>query len=1062
MRPTKLIISAFGPYAGTMPEIDFTQFKDRGLFLIAGDTGAGKTTIFDAICFALYGTTSGTYRDTRNLRSEYAADDAESYVDFYFSHQGKNYHVWRRPAYERKKLRGAGTVKEAEKAVLYEEGKVPLEGIAKVNAAVIEILNISEKQFKQIAMIAQGEFWNLLNARTDERTEILRSIFMTDSYKNIEYRLKDRMDESFKERAGAENSIVQYFADAAAGENSAGAERLRDLQESAAKAGSAWNLDEMTAVLDEIIEEDRSGAEAKEKELADAQGVLDRMKAALVTAETNNNAVGRAEALMKERDALEKQRPDIEARSRLLLRQKDARRIVYPVYLSLTDKTAERSRTEKRIAENALMLAAAAESAKAAETTLGIAQEKRGDAESLQREADAISAEEPKYKSREERKAALQELGKALAGLRGESTEIEKRQNALAERIALLKREEGLLKDKPEELAEVRANGKRMVELQNKMQQIVNTRIPDRNNKQKEYAQSRDAFVRVRTLYDDDVRSRQEAERILENCRAGILAASLREGEKCPVCGSLHHPEPAHLPPAAVTEEEVKRRRAAEEKRLAQKNAALAAAERAGTALEESEKWLRASMAECLRNYDDGKESGLEEADMETLQNTFLRAKEETESRLLSVIEYLKQLDKDCRKLRDVREQLETAQGKETDELNARRDRHSVLMQKCERDIVEKETALRSIGELRFASWADACLARDRAKREADTILKAIEDASVQKQEADKKVTSLRASISTLKDNLAAQMQDEDRLRGDLTLSLREHAFADAEEMKLYAVEEKEISDAENLIGAYQRKEQTNRALLKDAEEAARGKVRIDAAALRESAREQQEKVERIRKELGDIRYRIQTNSGKRESINAQREKLDKARRKNLIHTRLYNLVKGQTGNGKITLEQYIQASGFDGIIAAANRRLRPMSENQYELYRQEDSLGKRSNTFLNLEVLDNYTGRRRPVGNLSGGESFKASLSLALGLSDTVSSNLGGIQMDALFVDEGFGTLDRKSIENAMDILVNLSGANKLVGIISHREELMENIPQQIRVYKTREGSRIEIETEV
>ena len=142
------------------------------------------------------------------------------------------------------------------------------------------------------------------------------------------------------------------------------------------------------------------------------------------------------------------------------------------------------------------------------------------------------------------------------------------------------------------------------------------------------------------------------------------------------------------------------------------------------------------------------------------------------------------------------------------------------------------------------------------------------------------------------------------------------------------------------------------------------------------------------------------------------------------------------------------------------DKRLLPMSDGQYELYRQEDSRGKRSNTFLNLEVLDNYTGHRRPVGNLSGGESFKASLSLALGLSDTVSSNLGGIQMDALFVDEGFGTLDRKSIENAMDILVNLSGANKLVGIISHREELMENIPQQIRVTKTRNGSTIEIDT--
>ena len=170
--------------------------------------------------------------------------------------------------------------------------------------------------------------------------------------------------------------------------------------------------------------------------------------------------------------------------------------------------------------------------------------------------------------------------------------------------------------------------------------------------------------------------------------------------------------------------------------------------------------------------------------------------------------------------------------------------------------------------------------------------------------------------------------------------------------------------------------------------------------------------------------------------------------------------MKGTTGNGKITLEQYIQATGFDHIIAAANRRLLPMSDGQYELYRQEDSVGKKSNNFLDLEVLDNYTGHRRPVGNLSGGESFKASLSLALGLSDTVSSNLGGIQMDALFIDEGFGTLDRRSMESAMDILINLSGTNKLVGIISHREELMENIPQQIRIRKYKDGSQITVDT--
>jgi exonuclease SbcC len=193
-----------------------------------------------------------------------------------------------------------------------------------------------------------------------------------------------------------------------------------------------------------------------------------------------------------------------------------------------------------------------------------------------------------------------------------------------------------------------------------------------------------------------------------------------------------------------------------------------------------------------------------------------------------------------------------------------------------------------------------------------------------------------------------------------------------------------------------------------------------------------------------------------------RRGDLEAARREYQTCKRLYELVRGTTGNGKITLEQYIQAAGFDGILAAANRRLYPMSDGQFQLYRREDGLesDKKSNHFLDLEVLDHYTGKRRPVGNLSGGESFKASLSLALGLSDTVSSNLGGVQMDALFVDEGFGTLDRKSIDATMETLLNLSGTGKLVGVISHREEMIENIPQQICVTKTREGSRIQIRT--
>ena len=261
MKPIKLKISAFGPYAGEIPEIRFDQFEERGLFLISGDTGAGKTTIFDAICFALYGSTSGRYRDTKNLRSEYAGPECESYVDFYFSHQGKNYHVLRKPSYERKKLRGEGTVHQQETAVFYEEGKAPVEGLKPVENALKDLLKIDEKQFKQIVMIAQGEFRDLLFAKTEQRTEILRTIFMTENYKNIEFRLKDRLDACNKERIHTESSILQYFGDASAPEGTELETELTDMQEKAASSNSSWNAYVFTDVIERIVSCDIESSE---------------------------------------------------------------------------------------------------------------------------------------------------------------------------------------------------------------------------------------------------------------------------------------------------------------------------------------------------------------------------------------------------------------------------------------------------------------------------------------------------------------------------------------------------------------------------------------------------------------------------------------------------------------------------------------------------------------------------------------------------------------------------------------------------------------------------------
>jgi exonuclease SbcC len=1060
MKPIKLLISAFGPYAGKMPEIDFTQFEDRGLFLISGDTGAGKTMLFDAICFALYGTTSGTYRDTRNLRSEYAKDTDESYVDFYFSHQGKEYHVWRQPAYERKKQRGLGVITEKEKAVFYESGKVPIEGLTQVNIAVRELLHINEKQFKQIAMIAQGEFRDLLNARTEQRTEILRTIFMTDGYKNIEYKLKDRMDASYKRKVRAEESIVQYFGDVSADAQDAVYEELNELKERARRSGSAWNLEEMLNLLERLINEDKAKLKQVNAKLKLAEKELDANKNALATAQTNNRFIDRLQELQKERTALEERKQEIEQITAVLQKQKAATREVYPLYMTWKQKAGELSDTQNQIERKKQDLENALVQAGKAAAACTEAETHQTEAERFQKKIHKIDDEQPKYQQREELTESLKKLQKTQSDISGEESALLESEKKLKERVLTLKKLVEDLKEKPEKLADAKAAGDRLSEWNQDMTAILNQQLPERKRKQATLSAKQQAFRIARERYDEADSKRAEAERVLENCRAGLLAEGLAEGQKCPVCGSIHHPEPAKLPETSVTEEEVKILQAEAKKLQEEKAAANTAAEKAKTALEQYEEQLRTAIRNSLESsFLDVPADG---EDLDVLIAALNNAKAVAAAQMNDNIQLQKRLAGDCDALKKAENDLEKAQGKESEQLNHKKEALAEKKHSTETDIAEITAVLKTLKNLSFSDWNEAKAERTKAADEAERILADISKAAEKKKEADSKVTTIKSARKTLEDGLLKLEKDEKKRRSSLDEALTSKNFTTVDEMLELVVKESRLMKCDEEINRYHQAAATNRIQLAQAEKDAKGKEPVDIEMLQTVCKEQAAAVDTIRKTSNTIENRIKSNQEKQSRIAAQRTELEGSRKENGICTRLYNLVKGTTGNGKITLEQYIQAAGFDGIIAAANRRLLPMSDGQFQLYRQEDSLGKKSNNFLDLEVLDHYTGHRRPVGNLSGGESFKASLSLALGLSDTVSSNLGGIQMDALFVDEGFGTLDRKSIDNAMDILIHLSGSNKLVGIISHREELMENIPQQMKIRKTKEGSQITFETGV
>lgn len=1058
MKPIKLIISAFGPYAGTMPPIDFEQFEEKGLFLISGDTGAGKTTIFDAICFALYGTTSGTYRDTKNLRSEYADDKTESFVDFYFTHQGREYHVLRYPSYERRKQKGEGTITEKEKAVLYVDGDSPIEGLTQVNKAIEELLHINEKQFKQIAMIAQGEFWELLNAKTEQRTEILRTIFMTNGYKNIEFKLKDLMDSHNGKRISAEQSIVQYFGDVTADDDDAAYAELEELKARAQRSGSAWNIEEMISMIETLNTHDTEKLQEIRESLEKAEAELKKNSDALATAKTDNQFLQRLSELENEQKTLQERKAEIAEAEKLLARQKAATHEVKPSYDAWKNKKREAFDTETLISGMNREKAEAEETAKDAALKLTEAEARKPELEELKKLVNKLADEEPKYRQRDDLKKAVSGLEAEKEELAERETELKNTESELAKRITALKKTVSDLKDKPNELVKAQNAYKDLAKLEKDVKYILDSQTTERSRRCKALKANQSAFSASFAAYEEASNDALNAEKIFRSCRAGLLAQGLSEGEKCPVCGSVHHPELAKLSESSVSEEELEELKKKASDLQEKQTADSIAAEKAKTAVEEFEDTMRLSVLDCLENEILGIQA--QGKPLDELVDMLTDACETLADKLKANAELRTSLEKDCKLLKTSESELDDALGRASEALSADKDDLADRKSKNTAAIAENTATLASLKTLSYADGDTAAAEKKRAEKQAGEIETAIKNATDAKTKADKKLTSVTASIATSQETLKTQQADEQSLKTVLEQKLKDQKFADADEMLELVVPERTLAKTEGEINAYNQAVATNTRQLEQAKADAKDKKPVDIDALKQLFDEQSNEVKLIRRSETVVTNRISNNSDKQKNIANQQDTLEKSRKDYNVCKRLYELVRGTTGNGKITLEQYIQAAGFDGIIAAANRRLQPMSDGQYELFRQEDTVGRKSNNFLDLEVLDNYTGHRRPVGNLSGGESFKASLSLALGLSDTVSSNLGGIQMDALFVDEGFGTLDRKSIDSAMDTLLNLSGANKLVGVISHREELIENIPQQIKVTKMKDGSTFEVET--
>lgn len=1095
MRPLKLVLSAFGPYAGRT-ELDMEKLGNAGLYLISGDTGAGKTTIFDAIAFALYGEASGRTREPGMFRSKYADPAVPTEVEMLFFYGGKRYRIRRNPEYQRPARRGGGvTLQKAEAELTLPDGKLVTK-VRDVNQAVQEIIGLDYEQFSQIAMIAQGDFLKLLLADTRERQAIFRKIFRTGPYQILQERLKaesGKLREACEKAAG---SVSQYIQGIQCGPKSP----LSGMAEKA-RAGEL-PVAEVQELVRRLLAEDGETECLQEKERRKLNEDLERVSALLLQAEElKKTRRSLAETEAEQREALEEQKlaekkaeelrmrkPEIEA----LDRRAAALEAELPRYLEL-DEQMEQQQAALREQKEAEEERKSAEKRKQIlERKLESCKEEKKFLEQAGENAMGLSGEIRLARQKKENLEKLKKQAEDWGELQKEQELAEKEAEALKKTLSRLEEKLKTLKAALESqrqgfqaLAAVPAEKEKLLaeaEREEKKQQ----ELCRMEKEYREYTACCEELAEARSLYRQKAEAASRAaefyhrqNRAFLDEQAGILAGMLKEGEPCPVCGSREHPAPAGVSERAPAKSQVEEAGIRSEK--AQQEAARASA-RAGD-LGGRAAARGQALLERLRNFVPEPQllqaeeqirlcRRRQEENLDTL-HAHIREKEE---QLLQREQLSAGIQEKEEKIRNLEEQKTewTEQIKEAEETrNALRGR---LLQ--QRDSLEE--ALQEHGLEESVQKAGAVL--EEQTRTACAEIGRLEEALRKEQEKIKRREELERLLPVREEEIEKageelavwkQKEAEAAVRGEaagsqvnlLQSRLSQESRSRAEEqLRRLRGERQEIADAleqaEKEKAAGEKRLSGLEGRKKQLQEILRRGISVDAEAEQARKRELSEQREALDERRKTVHARILNNREALGNIEKRSDELQKLEKKWTWIRALAGTAGGSlAGKEKIMLETYVQMTYFDRIIRRANVRFMVMSGGQYELTRRTETAGGRGQSGLDLDVIDHYNGTRRSVRTLSGGESFKASLSLALGLSDEIQSLAGGIRLDTMFVDEGFGSLDEESLQQAVRALSSLTEGNRLVGIISHVSELKEKIEKQILVKKDRAGgSRVEI----
>ncbi|MCC4224728.1 SMC family ATPase [Vibrio campbellii] len=1014
MKPIKLTMQAFGPFAQT-ETIEFDKLGTNPLFLINGPTGSGKTSILDAICFALYGETTGNERQGIQMRCDMAAPTLLTEVTLEFSLHGKSYRVIRSPEQEAPKARGEGMTVRKHTAALYEitdEEKLITSKTTQVKTEVTNIIGLNETQFRQVMVLPQGKFRELLLATSKEREEIFGQLFQTDIYKKIEYALKDKASAISKAKDEFDNQIR-------------GALQV-------AGVSSEAELTEQREALS-------SQFESVQKQEQESLAQLNAVKTELQKAEVlSNEFKKREQAEIALKRHLE-QSDAVSSRQLQLDNAKKASKVELP-YVTLQNASKQTQELEQKVAKLSQDLTVANDAVKSKEGALQIAKEQAAQLPKLTEQQYQLEGMKGKLVEKSELEKAIN------AGLTQKS-EFEatlKKYIALKEKLTL----EAQRGQKSLDQARVDVASIGSVEVEIKQQQRLMQDLQKLTGLNQELAKldaltpSKQASVdQAKARYVELQRSADTLELSWHNAQAAVLAQRLQAGEMCPVCGSVEHPQPAQFVGEEVTKEQVQRARNTEREGQVVLNQLNNQLEQHNIAVGQYKQQIEQLSVELGQNA--SMDSGALQASMQQFNE---RLQKLSSINLVQLEQNVNELNQRC----------VTGEGKINDLQNQMAANESTIK-------VNQEQLAKLSASLDAKYSSLEVLEQDivAIQKQITDLNTSLETAQNHLQQAVLAKTNIESQLTTNQQWLNEALEHLNTAKTDWAQALQASAFEDEAQFLASKVDEAEMQVWQQEIDAFKQNQIKLEQTLADLSSTLKDLVLPDLEGLNVKLNSNQQNYVEARNQLDSTRSLFERLEKVRNDIATLHDKNTKLEDEYKVFGTLYDVASGKTGS-RISLHRFVLGVLLDDVLIQASQRLSLMSKGRYILARKTEGFKGAAGRGLDLVVEDSYTGKTRDVATLSGGESFMAALALALGLSDVVQSYSGGIRLDTLFIDEGFGSLDPESLDLAIQTLVDLQQTGRMIGVISHVSELKEQMAQRIDVEPSRLGSTVSVKSQM